>query len=150
MDAEDEDYEDYFIYKSVVNRYQLDGKMLHYYAFKMLPSSKDFTSDLLFLFYLFTVRFTIGAPLSLLCSSTIPLTLLELRWSLTDTQQDLDRCVYVWSESIPLSTYDTIRYKGGRASRQNKILEMHPLLFITFDPWSEYVKNKILKFSDIV
>ena len=37
-----------------------------------------------------------------------------------------------------------------RASRQNKILEMHPLLFITFDPWSEYVKNKILKFSDIV
>ncbi len=37
-----------------------------------------------------------------------------------------------------------------RASRQNKILEMHPLLFITFDPWSEYIKNKILKFSDIV
>ncbi len=22
---------------------------------------------------------------------------------------------------------------------------MHPLLFITFDPWSEYVKNNIFK-----
>ncbi len=31
-----------------------------------------------------------------------------------------------------------------RASRQNKILKMHSLLFITFDPWPEYVKNKIV------
>ncbi len=37
-----------------------------------------------------------------------------------------------------------------RASRQNKILEMHALLFVTFDPWSEYINKKIVLVSPTV
>ncbi len=44
---------------------------------------------------------------------------------------------------------EALRYYVGRSSMeiQHALSEMHSLFFITFHPWSEYVKNKISNYE---